>query len=62
MMKIFNWFKKAKPVEVVPETSQQRWEREAKEALDKMVTNPTGETIRAAVDKSFLANFGHMYE
>lgn len=60
-MKIFNWFKKPKPV-VIPETSQEKWQREAKEALENMVKNPTGETIRIAVDKSFLANFGHLYE
>jgi len=56
-MKICNWFKKPKQ-----ETSQEKWQREAKEALDKMTENPSTETIRVAVDKSYLANFGHMYE
>lgn len=57
-MKIFNLFKKPQRTE----TSQAKREREAKEALENMKNNCTSETIRVAVDKSFLANFGHMYE
>lgn len=44
------------------ESSQAKREREAKEALQNMKNNCDSETIRVAVDKSFLANFGHMYE